>query len=108
MKSENCPVPEKGKVFFRHIRNINDDGTVSNRGGATVAYQEVKPGLIRVAMALCSNRDNFCRKTGRTIAGGRMNSQVASGFIETSWENFIKSMPYTMDDLEYEMKRIEG
>ena len=90
---------EIGKVFFRHIRNINGDGTVSNRGGATIAFREIEPGVIKMAMALCSNRDNFCRKTGRIISGGRMNSEVESINVSLDWEVFIKNIPYTMDDL---------
>lgn len=44
----------------------------ASRGGFTVAYQEVQPGLIEYSVAHCSPRDNFNKKIGRDIATGRL------------------------------------
>jgi hypothetical protein len=84
-----------GSIRFRHVRNVLDDGTVSNMGGCTFAYKEVDGG-IRVSAALCSNKDNFNRKIGRTIAAGRLHSETQSVVVPISWEKFINVLPYDM------------
>jgi hypothetical protein len=65
-------------IRFLHIRNLHnenngDDSYISCKGGTTVAY-EVDDDTIRFAVAKCSIRDNYCRKTGRAIATGRLNT----------------------------------
>lgn len=65
---------------FLHIRPQTDQEPnfpVSNKGGATVAY-EVEENTLRYAIARCSKNDNFCRKTGRTLAAGRLKSDRLS------------------------------
>lgn len=66
---------------FLHIRPLDVAQAMAdrpaarpaNKGGITIAY-EVTDGVLRYAGAVCSERDNFCRKTGRTLAGGRLKS----------------------------------
>jgi hypothetical protein len=58
----------------------------ATHGGMTVAYQEVKPGLIEYSLARCSTRDNFNKKLGREIATGRL----ASGKVETWADSTLK------------------
>lgn len=96
---------ESGKVFFRHVRYLKGNG-VDNMGGATIAYQEVSPGKIVVAMSLCSRKDNFCRKTGRTISNGRLKSPSQSVVVESDWLTFVKTLPFSMGDMEYEIRAI--
>lgn len=69
------------KIQFIHRRNFDHMWYAgpSTHGGATVAYQEVKPGLIEYSVARCSTRDNFNKKLGRDIATGRL----AVGKVET-------------------------
>src|ERR1700731_667897 len=55
-------------IRFIHIRQPN-----SQKGGKTFAYVATKD-LVEFAMAECSSRDNYCRKTGRAIATGRLNA----------------------------------
>lgn len=65
-------------VRFLHIRNLHnenngDDSYISCKGGTTIAY-EMEGTFVRFSTAKCSERDNYCRKTGRTIATGRLNA----------------------------------
>jgi hypothetical protein len=55
-------------IRYLHVRKEN-----LQKGGTTVAY-EVDDDTIRFAVAKCSDRDNYCRKTGRSIATGRLNA----------------------------------
>lgn len=48
----------------------------SNKGGATVAYEEID-GNLHFAVAVCSDRDNFCRRIGRAVASGRLKLGVS-------------------------------
>lgn len=59
-------------IRFLHIRE-QFNGALLGKGGTTVAYEE-DVGTIRFAVAKCSPRDNYCRKTGRAIAIGRLNA----------------------------------
>ena len=58
---------------FLHVRNIEDSetGTHACKGGATVAY-DVVDGVVQFAVAICSTRDNFCRRIGRAVSEGRL------------------------------------
>lgn len=58
---------------FLHIRKENDIREMSIKGGITVAY-EVDDDTVEIATARCSDRDNYCRKTGRSIAEGRFRA----------------------------------
>lgn len=66
------------EVKFIHLRNFNADGSVATRGGITIAYREERDDngpVARYAAAYCSERDNYCRSTGRAIAQGRLDSK---------------------------------
>lgn len=65
---------------FLHIRPTTDNFQFHNKGGTTVAY-EVEENEMRFALAKCSKNDNFCRKTGRTLAAGRLKSDRLSVFV---------------------------
>ena len=68
------------QIQYIHRRPFAATGPYSpaSRGGFTVAYQEVKPGLIEYSIATCSTRDNFNKKLGRDIATGRLvNNKVS-------------------------------
>lgn len=61
------------KAFrFMHFRNANLDGSISSKGGATVAYvQDTGPRFL-AAVAFCSPYDNFQYVYGRNKAAGRL------------------------------------
>lgn len=59
-------------INYMHFRQMKD-GTVNSRGGATVAYKVDKNGVVTdFAVAYCSKNDNYCRRTGRNLASGRL------------------------------------
>jgi hypothetical protein len=60
-------------VKFIHLRRIVDAdlADVDMHGGATVAFKQNGREVI-YAVARCTDRDNYCRRTGRIIAAGRL------------------------------------
>jgi hypothetical protein len=81
-------VEDQPYVRFMHLRyhfdadypdacftcdEINNPFGFSGRGGVTVAYL-VEDKTVKYAFALCRLTDNFCRRTGRQIAKGRLLS----------------------------------
>jgi hypothetical protein len=61
------------KIVFLHYRSIDyTRGDVAARGGATVAIEQTDKGEIRTAVAWCSNKDNYNKRVGRALAGGRL------------------------------------
>lgn len=61
---------------FLHIRRYIPttdfySNHIQTKGGKTICYRELDDGTIEYTVARCSARDNFCRKTGRSIALGR-------------------------------------
>lgn len=75
-------------INFMHFRMLDDTtGEVLPSGGATVAYKEEPDGIV-YAISRCRNdaetgkHDNFNRKTGAAIAGGRVLK-----FINTHGKN---------------------
>jgi hypothetical protein len=85
------------KTYFMHIRNLDNDGQISNYGGTTVAYRETSGG-VEFAEAWCSNRDNFNKAYGRAKAQGRLNSDRYRRFFAGSFVQFRQSM---VEDAEY-------
>lgn len=66
------PNPHPAK--FLHLRYAEDDGSVCNQGGTTIAWRpsDVKPNKIEVAIARCRTDENFCRRIGRNVALGQL------------------------------------
>ena len=78
---------------FLHLRNIDNQGGIDCRGGATVAFREIKPGMIQYAAAFCSPHDNFNKAYGRTKAAGRLNSPRFAAIVEgTDLPSFRKNV----------------
>lgn len=72
-------------IRFLHVRAIQN-GQVQSRGGETYAYRAIAPNRVEYAVARCSDKDNFVKRFGRTIAAGRLASpnyrQVWEGSVE--------------------------
>lgn len=82
---------------FVHFRAINQEtGKLLSKGGATVYYNPVKPGVIAVGVALCSFKDNFNRKIGRRISSGRSKQLLSSKPVDR--EELIKRATNTVEE----------
>jgi hypothetical protein len=87
-----------GKVYFRHVRNIDGEGNVGNMGGATIAYQEIAPDVFKIAVAKCHPKDNFCKKIGRVKSTGRLNSTNLSYVVNTDWASLHAQFPKNLEE----------
>lgn len=65
---------------YLHLRNIKN-GKALSKGGVTVAYEAPLPeeNTIKIAIAYCSDSDNFSRKIGRAVAEGRWEAAFVNG-----------------------------
>ena len=75
----------KENIEFIHLRRFNM-GRIEPLGGTTVAFVTDQTGT-RFATARCSDKDNFVKATGRTMAAGRLESM-----------RFQKQSPITSGD----------
>lgn len=80
---------QQQKLRFHHVRKLNKDGSVSNRGGATICYTVIYNSFdtneivgFQYAEAQVSKGDNFSRRLGRTIATNRYIKGIASTFTD--------------------------
>jgi len=69
------------EVKYKHFRKYNKvikmsgvDRQVSNLGGFTLAFHECPNDEMAVAMAFCSDEDNFNREVGRQVSRKRLFS----------------------------------
>lgn len=65
--------PPESPVHYIHLRDRDENGRPLTRGGVTIAYINLHD-VITLAVAVCSQKDNFCRRLGRNIARGRVHS----------------------------------
>lgn len=81
-------------IQFIHRRKFKHlfDFEPASRGGSTIAYQEVKPGLIKYSTARCSSLDNFSKKIGRDVATGRLTSGKVETITGVSVDEFRELM----------------
>lgn len=86
------------KVNFIHQRHVSKDGTISNRGGVTIAFRETQDG-IEYAYAFCSFLDNFNKATGRVKASGRLNSQKYLRKSNLGWKDFINANTFNLREI---------
>jgi hypothetical protein len=66
-------LPEGAKVKFQHERLFTQDRPLSAqpRGGKTTAIVTFADGGQVLGEAMCSSKDNYCKRIGRDIALGR-------------------------------------
>ena len=86
------------KIKFIHCRNMEEDGSVSGKGGMTIAYiLDATRKVVGFAAAKCHSKDNYCKYTGRAKATGRLRSS-----------SFYEHCPEPMDEIEFISKTREG
>lgn len=64
-------------VEYIHIRYPSEDDELelSGKGGATIAYRPTPDNEgVEFGIAICSDRDNYCKRIGRDISLGRLLS----------------------------------
>ena len=82
------------EIKFRHVRQLREDGTVNNMGGLTIAYREIDMNTIEFCAAVCSTKENYSKKTGRTIAGGRMKSEKYINKVNMTFSEFHQAVNF--------------
>lgn len=63
------------QVQYVHLRNKANDGSISCKGGRTLAILETDKGII-VGEARCSDNDNYCKKSGRELSFARLQEKL--------------------------------
>jgi len=64
---------ETMKYRYYHLRIFDEKGHPSPFGGATICYDRDRD---RYHIAYCSLKDRFCKRIGREIARGRLESST--------------------------------
>ena len=68
---------KSGDLCLERVHNVTYKPAILPHGGVThVQLFDDSGELLREAISVCSIKDNFCRKLGRKIALGRVNSVV--------------------------------
>jgi len=74
-------------------------GTISGKGGATIAYEVQKDGSVIYAVARCHTNDNFNKAQGRVKSAGRLCSPryrtLFNGDIQ-AFKNWVYTTPINM------------
>ena len=61
------------RIRVSHHRERDENGKALPRGGVTVVvFEDENRAPVAAAQAFCSPKDNFCRRTGRNVAIGRV------------------------------------
>jgi hypothetical protein len=76
--------PKYDKPFFFYVRDRFMKSTSTN--GVTVCFVPSEEGFAP-GIAVCSTRDNFCKKTGRDVAFGRAEKSFSTN-------TFVKAANY--------------
>lgn len=86
-------------IRYSHFRGTKKDGSIDERGGATVAYEVDSDNRVtRYAVARCSPNDNFARHRGREIAGGRLSFPFMHFRTNVKVEDFVRTMDMTLGE----------
>jgi len=65
------------ETFFQHVRQFDEgQSSFATKGGMTIAMQ-FKEGEALIGIARCSDKDVFCKATGRKVAQLRVDVMPA-------------------------------
>ena len=87
-------------MFFKHIRPFNHF-EYSTTGGITLAIERAN-NIVAYGMAICSDKDNFCRATGRKVAAERLQtspSLITSTDIVEAFGNALPRSIFTEEGI---------
>lgn len=82
------------KITWIHIRNKQFNESVSPTGGETeciIKDGELDSIVLTKGIAVCSNRDKFCKKTGRYYSLQRALSPWPKEIRTTVWDQYLKT-----------------
>lgn len=82
---------------YIHIRRRLPDDTPAPTGGLTIAYTKPKDGFVEISFAVCSDKDNYCKQTGRDKALDRFIQNNKMYFDETLCKT-VEDIIYTFED----------
>ncbi|MCC2653326.1 MAG: hypothetical protein K0Q60_3492 [Microvirga sp.] len=68
----------RATTYVLRNRALVENMEISGRGGITVAMAKAGEFKAAAGTAICSNEDNFCRRTGRIIALRRLAEVVGA------------------------------
>ena len=87
-------------MFFKHIRPFNGF-EYSTTGGITLAIERTN-SIVAFGMATCSDKDNFCRATGRKVAAERLQTSprlIAAADIVEAFGNALPRSIFTEEGI---------
>ena len=87
-------------MFFKHIRPFNGF-EYSTTGGITLAIERTN-SIIAFGIAVCSEKDNFCRATGRKVAAERLQTSprlIAPADIVEAFGNALPRSIFTKEGI---------
>lgn len=85
------------QIQYMHFREVNNDGTINSRGGATVAYRLNEHGNVdKYAISYCSRNDNYSRRRGRELTSGRLHYPALSQPASANAKDFRDMMELSM------------
>ena len=97
------------KIKYIHLRKLDSDGKPLTKGGATIAYRssphpfQHEETLVEYVVAYCSDKDNFSKKIGRHISGGRLDRyKVAGNYL------VLENNPTNSEIVKELVQRIDG
>lgn len=67
---------KSNEIFIGHRRYVTPNDQVHGKGGITVAFKQTEGG-VSYSIARCNVADNFCKKTGRIKAIGRLEGGIS-------------------------------
>ncbi len=77
------------KLRVAHFRNFDSFGEISNYGGLTFVWKHrTRDKLVTISSAVCNDKDNFCRHTGRILATKKFE---AGQVIQLPVTNYISA-----------------
>lgn len=89
-------------IRIRHFRKKHShlfDTSVATTGGCTIAIQR-KPNTVHVGIAICSDKDTFCKQTGRQLAIARLSTSPLVIKERDLLDYFLRKVPSGMFSAE--------
>ena len=87
-------------MFFKHIRPFKHFDYLPT-GGITLAIERTN-SIVAFGMATCSDKDNFCRATGRKVAAERLQTSprfIAPADIVEAFGNALPRSIFTEEGI---------